>query len=83
MGNTSREDMDSKFRLVFGTQDGKAVLRNICKFCHLMRSTYNNSSPDTSLFFKEGERNVGLYLLNRINETQYDMIKEIQQNGRE
>ena len=75
----SAEELTDAFKRVFDTPDGKTVLRNICKFGHLMRSTYSNRDRDAAmaLVYREGERNVVMYILNRLNATPYDFIKEM------
>ena len=77
MPEYDKRRLDQKFKDVFGTPDGREVLHELCKFCHLMRATYSTESSTDNMLFREGERNVGMYILNRINVHQLDMINEI------
>lgn len=76
----SKEDLDLKFKHVFSSPDGEDVLHAICNFCHLLRPTYSEKIDINSMIYKEGERNVAMYILNRINATQRDIIESINDN---
>lgn len=55
-----REQLLSDYSRVFGTPEGKRVLWDLLVKTHVFSTTFTGNSTG---FFKEGERNVGLYLL--------------------
>ncbi len=72
------DELNLKFKRVFGTPDGQDVLHAICRFGHLMRSTYSNSDvSENNLIYREGERNVVMYILNRMHAVPFKVIEEI------
>lgn len=46
----------------FDTDAGKRVLKDLCKYAHVMHPSYTRGEP-THTAFKEGERNVVLRIL--------------------
>jgi len=77
------EELNLKFKNVFETPDGRDVLHAICRFGHLMRSTYSNMDiSNQNLIYREGERNMVMYILNRMHVTPFELIEEIFRNDR-
>ena len=61
------------YHKVFGTEEGKKVLEDICKTCGLNQSSMAANPND--VIFKEGMRNVALRILTVL---QMDPIKMVQ-----
>ena len=56
------------FRKLFTTDEGKRALREILSWCHLLKPSIIGSPIDPYLMaIREGERNIGLRLLDTIN----------------
>ena len=65
-------DYIKMYKEVFGTPDGKIVLMDICNRCHIMATTKKNTDKVGDIEFREGQRNVALFLLKQVN---YDLEK--------
>jgi hypothetical protein len=58
-------DLLIKYRMVFGSPEGRVVLSDILERCGMMASSFRRDDKET--FFNEGMRNVALMILNFIN----------------
>lgn len=57
------------YKRLFATPDGKLVLEDLMvNVCHLL--DLSRSPTDSETYFREGERNVMLYILNMIKKNQ-------------
>jgi len=59
--------LKAKFRIVFGTPEGREVLDEICRSCQLHKSTFVVGRPDLTAY-RNGQRDVALSLLRMIGE---------------
>ena len=63
------------YGVTFDSESGKQVLRDLLEFCHIFQSSYiPEKGMDTA--FREGERNVGLRVLDQL---QIRDINELQE----
>jgi hypothetical protein len=53
------------YKKVFGTDEGKLVLKELAAFCHMTNPTFTGDVNQT--VFNEGKRNVYLYINHFIN----------------
>ncbi len=76
MFNSKR--LNRAYQRLFEMPDGKVVLGDLLSRFHGISSTFVEGSPDLSAF-REGERNVILYILSRLygnEETYLDLLQE-------
>jgi len=75
----SNEEQHKQLKIAYGitfdSEQGKQVLRDLLEFCHVFHSSYVVERPLDSAF-REGERNVGLRILDQLN---IDSIDELQE----
>ena len=70
-----KKQLKIDYGITFNSEHGKAVLRDLLEACHVFHTSYiPGNSLDTS--FREGERNVGLRILDMLN---IDDIQELQE----
>ena len=62
------------YKRVFGSPDGKLVLNDLMRSCHVMNSTFDRDANE--MLFNEGARSVVLRILKTI-ETDMDNVKEM------
>lgn len=55
------------YQKVFQSEEGKAVLEDLKKYAFFNATTFNTEEPEKSIFFKEGMRNIVLYIEKIIN----------------
>ena len=73
--NEKAKQLHIAYGVTFDTESGKQVLRDLLEFCHVFQSSYMPEAPmDTA--FREGERNVGLRLLDQLNIKDMDELQE-------
>lgn len=75
----SPEDTEKQLRIAYGitfnSKEGKHVLRDLLEVCHVFHTSYvPERGLDTA--FREGERNIGLRILDKLN---LDDIQELQE----
>lgn len=58
------------YQEVFGSPSGKLVLHDLCSRFHMMRSTKGFEDKPGDMDFKEGQRNVALFILSQVD---YDL----------
>lgn len=61
------------FNLTFGTREGLAVLKDISALCHPLAISYVPSNQFETAF-REGERNVFLYILSQLSDEMKSQI---------
>lgn len=77
-----REENIKRYQRVFNSEDGKIVLRDLMKVCHLADlSMLDGDTHETA--FREGERSVILRILKTINADPYDSITEYFEDNQE
>lgn len=64
------------YQEVFGTPSGKMVLMDMCNRFHMMGAVRKKDDVAGDMEFREGQRNVMLYLLSQVN---YDLEKFFEQ----
>lgn len=64
------------YQEVFGTEGGKLVLIDMCNRFHMMTATRKKDDIHGDMEFREGQRNVMLYVLSQVN---YDLEKFFKQ----
>jgi hypothetical protein len=71
---TKEQNLDLAVKSVFGNKQGRMVLHHILSFCGIYQSTFTGNS---STFFKEGKREVGLRLIDLVGiDTYIETLKE-------
>jgi hypothetical protein len=69
-------DYVKMYQEVFGTPSGQQVLMDMCNRFHMMGATRKAGDVDGDMEFREGQRNVMLYVLTQVN---YDLEKFFKQ----
>jgi len=64
-GRSKRAELLLKYMAVFNTDDGRAILADMCRTFHVFDSTMGDSPQETA--FNEGARSVILRILKTIN----------------
>lgn len=64
----------NELNAVLTSREGRAVLWRILEQCGVWRSSY---SLDDSIYFMEGQRNIGLWLLNEIQQLSKERFIEM------
>lgn len=64
-----------KYRHVFETPEGQAVLRDICRLGFISRPTFSDNPQRTAL--NEGQRRLALAILSRAVQDPYAFVKTI------
>lgn len=74
----ARRELAKSYRRVFGTDDGQAVLADLLRRSGVMLSSYQPDTHETA--FREGQRRLGLYLIEMV--TQHpDAALKLAQSG--
>lgn len=60
------------YQELFGTENGKLVLFDLCNRFYVMGATRHPNDKEGDMEFREGQRNVALFLLKQVN---YDLEK--------
>lgn len=68
-------DYKKLYKEVFETENGKLVLMDLCNRFHMMGSVKKPNDTNGMMDFREGQRNVALYILAQVN---YDLNKFFQ-----
>ncbi len=68
------------YRLTFGSDHGRRVLADLVEQCHLFHPSYIPEDVGGTQY-REGERNVMLYILSRLQLPQKEIIEEVIDNG--
>lgn len=69
------EQEGRSYKRLFATPDGKVVLKDLLRECHIFVSTFRQNGKVQD--FLEGKRAIGLYLLARIEKQDLEEIKNI------
>lgn len=72
--NMDVDVLGEKFNYIFTLPEGDDVLRDLCNFCHILGTTYSPERLD--MVFREGQRSVAMYILQRMKTQPYEIIKE-------
>lgn len=73
-----RERELKDLRTVLKTGEGRAVLRRILERCHpFLPSFIGKGSPNSETFLREGERNIGLFIMAEVEEADRRMLLQI------
>ncbi len=57
------------FNATFGGETGFRVLQDlVLNACHMFRPSVEVDDKNTEVFFREGERRIGLYIMEKLNE---------------
>lgn len=74
-------DQSRDYKKTFGSPEGKRVLLDLMNKFNVMHSTYQPGINEVDLAFKEGARNVVLFLIHKLGEDMEklsEMAKEAQ-----
>jgi len=71
----------SYLKQVFGTEQGKDCLYELCKQFHYFSSSYQGDVNDT--IFREGERNVLNFIMNRLEQSPKKIMDDFRQRLQE
>ena len=72
--------LTTDYRLTFLGETGQRVLADLIDHCHLFKPSYVSQDPGETEF-REGERNVMLYILSRLQLPEKEIIEEVIDNG--
>lgn len=78
---SKKAQMIRAYRTVFGTDDGKKVLNDLCKSCHVLHSTMDANPHEMA--YKEGERSVILRILRTIEIDPFELDRLIKKGQSE
>ena len=59
-------DLTIKYKTVFGSEDGKDVLKDLSKICGMNRTSYGSKNEPYDTIFLEGMRNVFIYIRDQV-----------------
>lgn len=71
----------SDYRKVFGTDQGKRVLWDICKNAQILTPCYTGKAEEA--IFRDGERNVALRILSTLKYDPKQLIELLEQEDKE
>lgn len=71
----------SCYKTVFRSPEGEKVLDDLLKYCHILNTTFSTDPYESAL--QEGERNVALYILKKINANVEQMKKFAERQEKE
>lgn len=83
IGRTKKAELLLKYTGVFKTDDGQAILADLCRTFHVFSSTMGENPQETA--FNEGARSVVLRILKTINtdpKQLEQLLREGQSDGR-
>ena len=73
---TDEIELAKKYQDIFlGSEHGKEVLDDLLAKCHVFHTSMTGNSWT---YFREGERNVGLYIMDQLNANYYEALKKIE-----
>ena len=75
-----RKKVKDEYRKVLLSGEGKNVLLDLLQFCHVLTPVYSKGDPEQSAF-NEGQRSVGLMLLDVLDVRGYKDLIELEQRG--
>jgi len=78
VGRSKKAELLLKYRALFNTDDGRAILADMCRTFHVFNSTISDDPYQTA--YNEGARSVVLRILKTIN-TDPAMLEEILREG--
>ena len=68
------------YKVAFGTDEGKRVLYDILKVCGMLTSSFDYEEPEAlSMAYREGQRNVALYIFNKLKTDVHALTKFIEE----
>ena len=74
-GQSKRSKLIQAYRELFLSDVGKEVLNDLCKSCHIHRTTMETNPHEMA--YKEGERSVILRILKTIEIDPFDLQRKI------
>lgn len=83
LNRSKRSELILKYRAVFSTDDGKAILADLCRTFHVFGTTMGETPEETA--HNEGQRTVVMRILKTINtdpEQLEALLREGQSEGR-
>ena len=72
---TKRTKTVRAYRDVFNSEEGKLVLSDLCKSCHVFHSTFDTNPNET--YYREGERSVVLRILRTLEVDPFELEKQL------
>ncbi len=66
----------SAYKELFETPAGRIVLNDLMTECHLLQTSYVAKDPEKT-FFNEGQRNVALYIITKLNLDEKELLKTL------
>lgn len=71
-----RRALVNDYKTLFDTKRGHRVFCDLLRRCHVFETTFTGNS---ATYFREGERNIGLYLLSMREMADYEGLQETKQ----
>ena len=62
----SPEDLKANYKLVFSSEEGQIVMNDLQRRCNLFAPVFSENTHEMA--FKDGQRNVALFLLNMLSD---------------
>lgn len=78
----ARKQLLDDYHHVFSSEAGRRVLNDLVARYFMLRTTFNPSIPN-EIYVNEGMRQPILFILAQINETEVDLLRRIDEIGRE
>ena len=69
------KQLDSDYKIVFGTKEGQRVLENIISECHVLEP--NNSIETNVVMIQEGRRDAALNILKHLTWDERQLISTV------
>jgi hypothetical protein len=76
-----RLDAITQLQAVFDSEEGKKVLYELMKSCHMLHSTFDPNPQEMA--YREGERSVVLRILNTLNVDPIQLLKRIEEGNQQ
>lgn len=73
-------DLVRDYKKTFNTPEGKRVLYDIMKKCHILSPVFNPKN-DFEVYINEGKRNVALMLLTILDTDVEDLLRRIEETS--
>lgn len=74
-------DMVVRYQRLFDSEDGKIILHDLMKSCHILRTTFDTAERTEDAIYNEGARSVVLRILQTINTDPAQLLELIERGN--
>ena len=67
---------------VMRTENGRKLMHRFIKMSGQFRASYNPNAPANDIYFREGERNMGLMIIAELNDCAPDLYSKMMEESR-